>query len=341
MAEADLTRGTPATASPVRLDGLRERVESVARSRIDPPLHLRCLVLPDEQERGHGFLWVEVPASQVAPHMVEGAYFGRGDTQKRTLSDPEVLRMHDARRTSAGARQAALRDWVADDHVPAGRRLQAHFHFVAAPTTGPAGTLGDFLDGVNVHNDLYDLIARARAAAPSATETPHMLGAASTPSRTSDGIRLASFTLPLDSEDPRWEDGVVVELGEDACIRVRMTRVSAWDRDGTDSTIWPDLAVVLTRHCVQVVALVADLAGYRGRWSLGAAVTGVAGHTLDVRHHPVTHDLADHHRTTEVSGTDLHDAPGTVTRTLMRSFARATHHERHPEVVAAFADPGH
>lgn len=77
----------------VPLQGLRERVLSVAAScdaRITlPPM----TVLEDPANAGHGILLVYVPASMNAPHMTpDGRYYGRDEARSYPMADAEVQR---------------------------------------------------------------------------------------------------------------------------------------------------------------------------------------------------------------------------------------------------------
>jgi hypothetical protein len=62
---------------PVPLAGLAERVDQIARSVVDPPLQVWCVDVPAEVGGGLGYLLITVPASALAPHMVDGKYRGR------------------------------------------------------------------------------------------------------------------------------------------------------------------------------------------------------------------------------------------------------------------------
>jgi predicted HTH transcriptional regulator len=75
---------------PQPLAGLVERVELVAANRIDPPLFLRVSEIPSEANPDEGFLFIEVPPSSQAPHMVDGMYFGRRERTRKRLSDPAL-----------------------------------------------------------------------------------------------------------------------------------------------------------------------------------------------------------------------------------------------------------
>lgn len=324
----------PHTPVPVTLEGLRERVESVAQSRVDPPMTIRCHPLPEEDNPTLGYLWVEVPASPVAPHMIEGVYYGRGDTQKHRLSDADVLRLHDARRSQERDREVALRAWV-DQDIPSHNRTQAHFHLVAAPLTAPPGLVDDFLDetpDAKLRALVREGVKRSRARIDAA----YMLENAGEFSRTAQGIQLATFASPPDDES-----SVLIEVTDEGHLRVRMTRVSM-EMDQGESAIWPDVAVVLARQCLGVVAELAVSTGYQGRWSVGAAVTDLSGHYIGrTTSHTRTPHLPDYYATTQASLPQLRDNPGTLTQALMKRFARSTYYERQQDVLDAFTDPEH
>src|SRR3954447_10321564 len=65
--------------------------------------------------------------------MVDGAYMGRGDKTKIRLSDPEVLRLHQARALITDKAVHPLDEYVARDPIPAKASHQAHAFVVAAP----------------------------------------------------------------------------------------------------------------------------------------------------------------------------------------------------------------
>lgn len=71
------TNGTFMVA-PQPLDGLRERVEAIARTIPDPPLDVITEAVASEADASTGYLVIHVPPSAVAPHMVDGRYLGRG-----------------------------------------------------------------------------------------------------------------------------------------------------------------------------------------------------------------------------------------------------------------------
>jgi len=83
-------------ATPIALEGARERVAQIVETSIaEPPqITLRTLEEPGEPDRG--YLLVVVPPSPRAPHQIvakgkyEGRFYGRGATGNRILTEAEV-----------------------------------------------------------------------------------------------------------------------------------------------------------------------------------------------------------------------------------------------------------
>ena len=84
---------------PIPLAGLREKVEQIAQSRVDPPLWVESRTLLADDSRS-GVLWIDVPQSPDAPHQVDGTYYERGDTQSRPMRDAAVSRLIGERSSS-------------------------------------------------------------------------------------------------------------------------------------------------------------------------------------------------------------------------------------------------
>ncbi|MET9318313.1 ATP-binding protein [Kribbella sp. NPDC003505] len=82
---------------PQPLEGLAEKLEQIATQLVDPPLFITADEIPAEADASTGYLFVQVPGSARAPHMVEGIYYGRGDRTRIRLSDAEVVRHHASR----------------------------------------------------------------------------------------------------------------------------------------------------------------------------------------------------------------------------------------------------
>jgi hypothetical protein len=96
--EEDRATGQATALTPVAIQGLAERIDQITAYRIDPPLPVEVrddLRDPDDPTRG--LVIVDVPASPLAPHMVDGRYYIRDNRTVRVMSDAEVVRHHQLR----------------------------------------------------------------------------------------------------------------------------------------------------------------------------------------------------------------------------------------------------
>jgi hypothetical protein len=100
--EEDNATGRAIDLTPVAIQGLAERIDQIVAYRIDPPLSVEIrddLRDPDDPTRG--LVIVDVPASPLAPHMVDGRYYIRDNRTVRVMSDAEVVRHHQLRASDA------------------------------------------------------------------------------------------------------------------------------------------------------------------------------------------------------------------------------------------------
>jgi len=147
--------------TPVPLEGLAERVEQVAGSRIDEPLPLTFIEIESAAKAADGYLIVRVPASPRAPHMVENRYWGRGDKTKHMLSDGQVERLIALRSRWAVNAEQALNEWIAGDPIAPDKRQRAHLFVVANPVPPREKLMLPVLGG-NYPNTFRDLVMATR-----------------------------------------------------------------------------------------------------------------------------------------------------------------------------------
>jgi len=338
--DEDKQRRTVALA-PQPLDGLRERVESIARAIPDPPLPVIVRAIASTSDPTVGYLVVHVPPSPAAPHMVDNRYFGRGDTQKQYLSDAEVLRLHERRRVGEADALALLDREVARDPVPADVRQQAHLFLVAEPLT-PRSEM--FLP--NLDAQVLTAFLRRGAYAGTAKALGQQerfspdLGHASRYSRRSDGAALSSHNMSSErsmldlSGQGSWDEDLVdVEFGEDGDVRIVMTRLSDRLRgDGPNaglSVIFDEAAVVYVRRLLALVVEIADATGYLGGWQLAAGGTGLKGlssyehvNRFGGRYQAQFFEDNVYRRATIASYAELTQVPGAITNRLLGRFLR-------------------
>jgi hypothetical protein len=285
--------------TPIELAGQRERIDQIARTIADPPMHVRIEEIPAAGQPGKGYLLVIVPSSPDAPHMVDGRYYGRGDTTKHVLSAAEVQSLHEfALRRQRDANEL-LDAEVRRDPSPPELHDHAHLFGIAHPVSapadllqrvlknpegwsrfihgkirgGPAGQpLGDDLSPGGWAPDLPQISDVSRRARGWALSAPGIQ-----PGR--KVVPPEPGTMDLATIEKRLLD---LEIGEDGSLRLFCGRASdtlGASYTGADATesIFESLILGLTKRLVLIAATVADTADYLGPWDFGIAIVGLSG----------------------------------------------------------------
>lgn len=329
------------TLAPQPLKGLPEKIEQIARSIPDPPLNVITQEIRSEADPTQGYLIVHIPASPVAPHMVEGRYWGRGDKTKYRLTDPEVVRLHERRRSADQDALALLRREIENDPIPPGQRKQAHLFLVAQPLAGPRDMLIDLASGPAWSQNLHTFVQKAHTpelnaalkgtdASPSLRDAGNAYrrgrGAALATNNLGDGRRFTPFT------ESRPEIALELRVHEDGGLRLFHSRLSAelrYDAQDTEQVLLDDTAVNLTRRFLALVRAAAEEAGYFGNWAMALGATGLnglqthSGATTLGFGNPARYDEDTYTETTAVTWAELTQAPGAVTRRLAGPLLRA------------------
>lgn len=119
---------------------MSEKIELIARSNIDPGLGLTVTLIESATDPAQGYAIVHVPPSAHGPHMVDGVYYGRGDTTRIRMSDAEVLRWHRGRENADDRIRRLLDEEIARDPVqPTANRQHGHLYLVAQPEISRPG----------------------------------------------------------------------------------------------------------------------------------------------------------------------------------------------------------
>lgn len=325
----DEHRNDPAAAptrNPIPVNGLPEKVDQVARTRIDPPLAVECKAIPSTEDPAQGYLLITVPVSGTAPHMVDGVYYGRGDTTKHPLSDSEVRALHQARTISESAAESLLDAYVQRDPVTENRH-QAHYFVIAAPAFPRPGMLLDAVSGRQWQDVFAELVKPGRAIddtmfAPTLSRSGEYF-------RRHGGVALTSW-LTHDRRTIGYgsgaENAFELELSEEGAVHMMSTRLSYQLDLNQPQQIITEVMPVLTRQTLAIAASIADHTGYLGPWLLGCAATGIAGMPTTVSKlgigFPVPSDLDQYRKTTRASSAELSQMPGPITRRLIGQLLR-------------------
>jgi hypothetical protein len=94
-------KNVPSIASPIKLDGMSEKISSIVRTSIKEPPFIEINEIRSKNDSSKGYLVVLIPPSQMAPHMVtikgENRYYGRSGKTNIILTEGEVSRLYKRR----------------------------------------------------------------------------------------------------------------------------------------------------------------------------------------------------------------------------------------------------
>ncbi|GLW22938.1 ATP-binding protein [Microbispora triticiradicis] len=335
------------------LNGLAEKMEQIARSIPDPPLTILTEAIPSEADPTQGYLVVHIPASPAAPHMVEGKYYGRGDKTKIILSDAEVLRLHERRRSAERDALDLLQREIDRDPIPLERRQQAHLFLVAQPLAGRRDMLFELASGPDWNSKLATFIRHAYTpevndALQDVPDPSPSLDDASNGFRRGRGAARATRNLGegriFTPSEMYPEDAFELQVHEDGGLRLFTSRFSDLDRDGGEQVILISGAVSHTRRFLSLIRAAAEQAGYFGNWALALGATGLNGlraytpNTNNWLFTPQTrYDEDDYREATTVTWAELNEAPRAATRRLAGPLLRALSTE--DSFKSALVDP--
>ncbi|MFG2895506.1 helix-turn-helix domain-containing protein [Streptomyces zaomyceticus] len=328
--------------TPQPLNGLPEKVDQVARMIPDPPLTVIAEEISAAADDGTGYLVVHIPASPVAPHMVDNRYFGRGDKTKYQMGDAEVVALHTRRRNSEADTLALLRKEMDEDPLP-DIGSQSHFFLVAQPTAARRDVCLPITGAQDWNLHLHTLIKRIQENQKLRDALSNMgfspdLGDAHQGHRRARGVARSSAGLRSDrtyAPEGRWgdEDVIEVQVFENGGLRLFMSRLSdglsAHHTPGDDAeqVLFDAAAVIPTRHMLELTRLVSEEVGYHGNWALAVGANRLRGR----RRHTGQSLLASNHlysddtyeESTGATLAELRDAPGTVTSRLLGPLLRS------------------
>lgn len=285
--EGDRNSGNPPVVIPVILSGLKERIDQIARTSVDPPVAVRCTEIHDD-DPAKGVLIVTVPPSAEPPHMADGRPRGRSDTTNYVLSSAEVSALYERRARTAERIDALLDTEIERDPTPDDLRDFGHIFVVAQPLNS---TNEMFLDALAdeqfyqwFNREIVDKAGRS-VAAPDIATAGHR-------SRRAHGWAAHHYcisperTVRPNGDHPAKEDHLIdIEVREDGGVRFFSGRATDTRQD-RDVILEAVIATAAWRT-IQAAAAIAATCSYFGNWHLGIAVNGLRGQVS----HAATQDL--------------------------------------------------
>jgi len=256
-------------------------------------LHVRIATIPTAADPSRGYLLVTVPPSPTAPHMVDGRYWGRGDTTKHVLPDAEVQRLHQlALRRQRDAGELLDAEVARDPTSPENWRRHAHLFLVAQPVTEQPDRLERVLgaDGPKGwHDFLHGQVRSGSAGVPLDSFWTPDIPSISNVVRRARGWALSSDWIqphraaPLDAGQPSIPDLeprlLDLEINEDGGVRLFCARASDSRQTNIGQSEFANEAVILglTMRMVLIASVIAETTRYLGSWDFGIAITRLRG----------------------------------------------------------------
>lgn len=319
---------------PIDLHDVVERIEQIAGNRIDPPLVIRPREIPSETA-GVGYVWVDIPASPDAPHMVDSRYYGRGERTNRTLPDAEVLRLHRTRQDNQ-ERVGRLLDEL-HEHDPylsarpnASPHLEpiarfGHLYAVAVPRTAGPGLAEQFL-WADEARKAVGFIATVENATPA-----DLRGYGSSAREAGvvprvDSVSLTDLTKGDLHTAGREQRGSDVRLFTNGSVGYTLTRVSTGADDASPNLILDTSLVASTWRLITWTQLIAKATGYTGTWDFGLRATDLQGRRSHALSHPhygggQAYDRDTYQHVASVPGLEL-DQTGAAVKKLVQPILR-------------------
>jgi hypothetical protein len=318
--------GKAGAVSGTDLNGLAERVDSIARSAVAPPLLTRSTQLRKDANSGEGCLLVEVPMSAYAPHMVDGRYWGRHDRGKYPLPDEEVRRIIADRHSSAADAGRALDALFERQPTPVNsKRMFA----VLAPVAGPPHALDDqlYASGVIPWLAAHEAAADDLGSDPALRDfaIPSLTGGASLRPLVG-GVALTTYSPDSTHEASLLE----LQVSDDGTVAYIAGRV-AESRDG-GKWVWAAIPVALLHRLIRITRQLADEAmPYQGSWHAAVLIRGtqgaLAGDCRDTdpfwQRRLTPYPEESYVGSTTTTTLELSEAPSRIVRRLLIPFLRA------------------
>lgn len=325
------------TAEPISLNDVVERIELIAATLVEPSLPVHPREIPSEND-GFGYVWVDIPESPDAPHMVDNRYYGRGERTNRKLGDAEVLRLHRARGSELELSRAALDALHNKDRYLSARpgadpraepvAAHGHLYLVATPHRGIPDLADELLWESQDKLRAFDQASDAALPDLLRNWASHLATGSQLVQR-STAISLTNFREDLRDDRFREQYGMELRIEADGTVGLIYTGFSD-AADGEQPGVIQDGTLVGGAwKLLSVAQSVAQHVGYTGSWDVALRATHLQGRQSSVldapRRYRGPNPAFDQPETEQFTRVDWHelDRPATAVRRLARPLLRA------------------
>lgn len=325
--------------APIETAGLPERVLQVVQTRIEPRLIVRTTILPSLEQEGRGYLVIQIPASDRAPHMVENRYVARDDKTKFYLDHTAVMRLHEIQYSYNQMKSLEIEKQIARDPVPEEIRKLPHLYITATPRMTSRPLFLNLVRSEDSPNLIRDWLKASGDRLPKVgnSDKSPLGGLVQSFALRHDGIALFSGNLTNNRQFKNAEarsPEVITELefSQEGQIRYFNGQIGQLDESESGErqpTLYPRITCEQVREFIDFVGEASKHADFGGVWDFSVGISRIAGVRVlrdsarwfdEFRYEANAPDYIAH-----TSG-DLHsitDAPGLLTAELMGRLARS------------------
>ena len=319
--------------------GLHETVETIARNRITPPLTIVPTLVKNPDDTTRGFLVIEVPASPDSPHMVDGIYWGRSETGKVRLTDPEVERLILARTSYSGRITDAMLATAESDPI-SGPWQGCHFYFTAVPATGWPDMLVDYTRDRASRMELSQFCANLASQFARGEQAQRPLPVAFDNMNSEwRSQKVPAGWIGSWSADPQDGNGRAVGVDDDGIVRFINLGPYGPRSPGLHGVVPGDRGPRFVREInvlfetwdmIRLVAALSDAVGYRGSWLIGVDLDHLGGHMSQLNDFSagylagsgIAWEKAGYSYATKAAALEIREKATLVTARLLRQLLR-------------------
>ena len=309
--------------------GLHETVDSVARSRVTPPLSVMPTLVMNPEEPTRGLMVVEVPDSPDAPHMVDHVYWGRCETGRVRLRDDQIERLMLRRQLQSDRLLDALQATIDLDPVSSDHRAQSHFYLTAVPAQGWPEMFTRYTGDYKARGELIQRCG-ALLREISAEDRDRPASALSGLIDQQRVQRVPSGWMKTWAGAPNEGCGRTVGVDDDGPVRYINLGASMTFRDRNLTVLLELNLLYETRDMIRLVTALSHDVGYTGRWQIGVHLDRLTGHGSQLADPnfgyivsgPISYDAPSYQQSASAPVSLLQEEPDVTVERLMRSLLR-------------------
>jgi hypothetical protein len=307
--------------NPIALNGRSERIDAIVQTAICEPPIIHVSKIPTSEDPSKGYLVVQIPASERAPHMVivkgDHRFYGRSAKGNRLLSEAEVARLYERRQRWEVDREALLSEEIDNAPCPPHKDF-AYLHVIARPVAARDGFLDQVAsDTQPIQRVLSDLVETVESLNLYPIDyRPFIYNPQRWFIRT-EGY-LADLHGSLNRDDPG--EALTLQIDFDGTGHLFCGRAA--EREADRFLFFHSVVAGNTLNFIAFLGELHARAHYIGMVDIGLAVTGLSGSVLHVKNRLMSHSLLpyegnDYRRSMRVSAISCKAEPKRLTEQIL------------------------